>query len=387
MSAFLIVGLVWFISNFAFFFKKSLFPACFESLMKKKSANAFSFFQKALLEWDKSFNTRELPWKYEQSPYLIWLSEVILQQTRAEQGLPYYLKFKAHYPTIHDLANAHIDNVLRDWQGLGYYSRARNLHQTAKIIAKDFDGKFPDTYEALIKLKGIGNYTASAIASFAFGRQNAVLDGNVIRVLARFLGIDTPFDSSSGKKEFREIASETMGEAPSAVYNQAIMDFGAEICTPKKPACDNCPLSNQCFALRKGLVPLLPFKQKKLTIKNRYFYYIVPISNNYTWIRKREGKDIWNGLWEFPLVEKEQSIDFESYRDLEKQFCLARHSIKAVSDKIVQKLTHQKIQSVFVTIDAEIETTVYDGYLKIQIADLADRAFPKSILSFIRKMS
>jgi A/G-specific adenine glycosylase len=355
--------------------------------MKKKSASTFSFFQKALLEWDKSFNTRELPWKYEQSPYLIWLSEVILQQTRAEQGLPYYLKFKAHYPTIHDLANAHIDNVLRDWQGLGYYSRARNLHQTAKIIAKDFDGKFPDTYETLIKLKGIGDYTASAIASFAFGRQNAVLDGNVIRVLARFLGIDTPFDSSSGKREFRKIASETMGEAPSAVYNQAIMDFGAEICTPKKPACDNCPLSNQCFALQKGLVPLLPFKQKKLTIKNRYFYYMVPISNNYTWIRKREGKDIWNGLWEFPLVEKEQSIDFESYRELEKQFRLTRHSIKAVSDKIVQKLTHQKIQSVFVTIDAEIETTVYDGYLKTQIADLADRAFPKSILSFIRKMS
>jgi A/G-specific adenine glycosylase len=353
--------------------------------MKKKSESAF--FRKALLEWNNNLNHRELPWKSEQNPYFIWLSEVILQQTRAEQGLPYYLKFKKHYPTVQILANSKIDNILRDWQGLGYYSRARNLHETGKIIAKEFNGEFPNTYDDLIKLKGIGDYTASAIASFAFGRQNAVLDGNVIRVLARYFGIEAPFDTSNGRKEFKNLATETMANSPSAAYNQAIMDFGATVCTPKKPLCADCPLSRNCFAYQKELIAFLPSKQKKLMIKDRFFYYLILKSENHIWIKKREGKDIWNSLWEFPLIEKDKSIDLESFKKVEKIFSLPKNSVISISEKQSQRLTHQKIQSVFIEIDANLEMPFIMGCQKVRINELKNYAFPKSIVSYIRKIS
>ena len=351
--------------------------------MKKNSAN--NFFRNALLNWNEYQNLRQLPWKSERNPYFIWLSEIILQQTRAEQGLPYYLTFKKHYPTIFDLAGAPLDKVLRDWQGLGYYSRARNLHQTAKIIAEEHGGDFPETYEGLIKLQGIGDYTASAIASFAFNKPNAVVDGNVIRVLSRFFGIESPFDASSGKKEFRELATELLGDTPPAAYNQAIMDFGAVICTPKLASCESCPLSVSCFAYQQNLVNDLPVKQKKLKIRNRYFYYLVPSTKSHTWIRRRDEKDIWKGLWEFPVIEKSEELDLKSLKSVEKAFSLTSGSVRSVSEKIVQKLTHQKIQSVFIEVDAYQEKQIQKSYLKTPISELKNYAFPKSILSYIRK--
>ena len=224
--------------------------------------NTKHFFTKNLMAWFAT-NHRPMPWKGEKNPYLIWLSEIILQQTRVEQGLPYFLKFKENYPTVTDLANAPEDEVMRMWQGLGYYSRARNLHFTAKHIAYDLNGVFPKTYVEILKLKGVGTYTAAAIASFAYDLPNAVVDGNVYRVLARYFGIETPIDSTIGKKEFTKLAYELLDNKRPADYNQAIMDFGATQCKPKKPNCINCPLNQKCIGFNTQKIDTLPIKTKK----------------------------------------------------------------------------------------------------------------------------
>ena len=264
------------------------------------------FFTTHLLQW-ASQHERHLPWKESKNPYYIWLSEIILQQTRVEQGLPYYLKFVEHYPTVFDLANATEDEVLKDWEGLGYYSRARNLHAAAKYIATELDGHFPDTYDSILKLKGVGPYTAAAIASFAFQLPYAVVDGNVYRVLSRFFGMDTPIDSTIGKKQFANLAQQLLDPTKPDVYNQAIMDFGATWCTPKQAKCNKCPLSEQCAAFQTNRVEKYPIKQKKLKKRTRYFHYLIFNYSGQTWIEKRAGKDIWQGLYQFPLIELPKS--------------------------------------------------------------------------------
>src|ERR1700722_8365410 len=268
-----------------------------------------SNFTTTLLKWHSTRNFREMPWKGEKEPYRIWLSEVILQQTRVDQGWAYYEKFITTFPTIHDLAIAPEQKVFKLWEGLGYYTRCRNLIATAKIIATDYNGQFPSSYDKILALKGIGPYTAAAIASFAFNLPYAVVDGNVTRVLARFFGISTAIDTTSGKKQFTELADAMLDPRQAGIYNQAIMDFGATVCTPRNPQCASCVQQQGCVAWQKGMTEQLPVKSKTVRKKQRCFYYlIVETPGDNVYIRRRSGKDIWEGLYEFILYEKTDAV-------------------------------------------------------------------------------
>ncbi|MBK9336648.1 MAG: A/G-specific adenine glycosylase [Lewinellaceae bacterium] len=264
--------------------------------------DAAAFFRENLLAWHAG-HQRPMPWKGERDPYKVWLSEVILQQTRVEQGLPYYERFVVAYPTVRHLAEAPEDDVFKNWEGLGYYSRARNLHAAARYIASDLGGVFPDTYAGIRALQGVGDYTAAAVAAFAFGLPYAVLDGNVYRVLARFFGIETPTNSPAAKREFSALAQRLLDSARPGAYNQAIMDFGAGQCTPKQPACATCPLAAHCVAARSGSVARLPVKARAAPKQSRFFAYAVFYHGDTVWVRPRTGNDIWQNLYEFPLLE------------------------------------------------------------------------------------
>ena len=258
-------------------------------------------FSDRIITWYRE-NQRDLPWRNTRDPYMIWLSEIILQQTRVNQGLPYYLQFIEKYPTVFDLAKAEEVQVLRTWQGLGYYSRARNLHKCARQIVSEFNGEFPSNYDALVNLPGIGPYTASAIASFAFGRNEAVVDGNVMRVLSRFFGMRSDISSSGGMKEFRETAKMVLPDANTEDYNQGIMEFGAIQCTPAVPDCKACPLNGDCIARMKGIQNELPLKLTKARIVSVHFTYFVFQHADKIWMKER-GKGIWQGLFDFYLIE------------------------------------------------------------------------------------
>ena len=259
-----------------------------------------SEFADKLIGWYEE-NKRDLPWRDTKDPYRIWISEIILQQTRVAQGYDYFVRFMERFPDVFTLAEADEDEVMKHWQGLGYYSRARNLHAAARSMASS--GGFPVTYEGVLALKGVGEYTAAAICSFAYDMPYAVVDGNVYRVLSRWLGIDTPIDSTSGKKEFAQAAQELMDKRRPALYNQAIMDFGALQCTPASPDCLFCPLADSCLALSQGRVDTLPVKQHKTKVTHRFFNYIYVRTGGYTFIRKRTGNDIWKNLYEPLLIE------------------------------------------------------------------------------------
>ncbi|WP_137401456.1 A/G-specific adenine glycosylase [Echinicola rosea] len=310
----------------------------------------FNHFPKKLLHWYPE-NKRDLPWRNTQNPYIIWLSEIILQQTRVAQGLPYFKEFVKHYPTVEDLAQAPIEDVLRLWQGLGYYSRARNLHQCAKQVSEELGGDFPDNYQALLKLKGIGQYTAAAIASFAFKEKVAVLDGNVFRVLSRYFGIDTDISSPKGKRQFQTLANELIpGDQPDE-YNQAIMEFGALQCTPKKANCGHCPLKDSCYAYANGQVEALPVKIKKTKVTTRAFLYHEVKCDNLKIVKTRGPKDIWQGLTDFPLVEypSPEKINPEE-SSLFQELQAFKPIINYQSEKTYKHiLSHQKIFSNFVT--------------------------------------
>ncbi len=296
-------------------------------------------------------NKRALPWRETNDPYRIWLSEIMLQQTRVAQGLPYFLKFIEAYPTVFDLAKADESQVLKLWQGLGYYSRARNLHFTAKYVAEELNGVFPKTYKELLQLKGVGDYTASAIASICYNEPVAVVDGNVYRVLSRYFGITTPINSVKGIKEFKELAQTVIDTKQPGVYNQAIMDFGALHCKPQNPLCKACPLASSCLALKNNSVKNLPVKEKKIKIKKRYFNFLVPITNNNkTVLEERIGKGIWQGLYQFPLVETKKETN-------EKELITHERFIKLFpeettvslfnNENIVHKLSHQHLITKF----------------------------------------
>jgi A/G-specific adenine glycosylase len=298
-------------------------------------------------------NGRSLPWRETKDPYRIWLSEIILQQTRVAQGLPYYLKFIEAFPKVQDLAEAPEEKVLKLWQGLGYYSRARNLHYTAKYIVDQLDGIFPNTYKTLLQLKGVGDYTASAIASICFDQPTAVVDGNVYRVLSRVFGIKTPINSSPGMKEFKNLAQLLIDPKQPGTYNQAIMEFGAQHCLPQNPKCTGCIFSARCKALATGEVNSLPVKLKKTKIKKHHFNYIIPVSKDEkTLLEQRTGKGIWENLYQFPLVESSSEVDtqglltLDDYRTLSKRLDIS--SVVAYNEEpIVHKLSHKHLYTRF----------------------------------------
>ncbi len=351
------------------------------------TTDRWTYFREELLKWYEP-DRRPMPWKAHAEAYNIWLSEIILQQTRVEQGRGYYERFAEAYPTVVHLAAAAEDDVLKLWEGLGYYSRARNLLKAAQMVVREYNGSFPRTYSELRKLPGVGPYTAAAIASFAFGEQVAVLDGNVFRILARYQNSATPIDTTTGKKEFTRLAETALGDAPANVYNQAIMDFGALVCTPRRAACPSCPLRETCIALAEGRVYELPVKQKKLKRRTRYFHYLVLRDEaGRTAIQQRGDGDIWQGLYEFPLIEaaaadttSDQLPLLPSWPDWlpseELQFTGRSETFK-------QQLTHQTIYAVFHQFSWPLLPGSQTGIHITTNKLLKNYAFPRVITKFI----
>ncbi len=309
-------------------------------------------FSKIVLKWYE-VHKRELPWRGEKDPYKIWISEIILQQTRIAQGWDYYLRFIERFPSVDELAIAPQDEVLKYWQGLGYYSRARNLHEGAKYIMEQHKGIFPQTYDSILKIKGIGEYTASAIASLAFGLPYPAVDGNVFRVLTRIFGIDTPIDTATGKKEITQLANQLIDKKRAGVFNQAMMDFGSLQCVPSNPDCENCCFEAICFAGAENKQAILPVKSQKVKMRNRYFYYLFIQNKGNTFLQKRSGKDIWQGLYEFPLIESDVELSEEmvfAHSVFKELFSQCGWQINAVSSVYKHQLSHQLILTRFFTV-------------------------------------
>lgn len=339
-------------------------------------------FSNTLINWYLQ-SKRDLPWRKTTNPYFIWLSEIILQQTRVDQGMSYYLAFVKAYPTVFHLANATENEVLNLWQGLGYYSRARNLHFSAKYIVDELNGQFPSTYKDILQLKGVGDYTASAIASICFDEPTAVVDGNVYRVLARFFGVEAPINSSKGQKYFKELAQELINSDKPAIHNQAIMEFGARMCKPQNPDCDVCPLTDKCVALQQKRIKELPFKNKKIKIRKRYFNYLVAVtSDKKTILNKREGKGIWQNLFEFPLIESDKTLDKDAviqHKVFQKIFSNGDFEVNLFNQKeIVHKLSHQHLVTRFWTVKVEKNQQLTTAWKNIHSFPV-----PKLIDSFI----
>lgn len=330
-------------------------------------------------------NKRELPWRNTTDPYPIWLSEIMLQQTRVAQGMPYFLSFTTIFPTVFDLANASEEQVLKLWQGLGYYSRARNLHKTAQIVAFEMSGKFPDNYTDLLKLKGVGEYTAAAIASFSYNENVPVVDGNVFRVLSRYFDLETDIAQASAKKEFAALAFELMPKDNPAQFNQAIMEFGALQCVPKSPNCSICVFNSSCAALQKNKVDQLPVKSKKLKVRNRYFNYIVAEDNlQNTIIQKRTAKGIWHNLYEFPLIETDKEEDFDCISmHIQNDFFQKNEIVSLLeynSESIIHKLSHQHLHIKFWK--ANLKGAIENG---INLETVKAFPFPIVIHNFIEE--
>ncbi len=341
-------------------------------------------FSNSLIHWYLN-NKRDLPWRNTNNPYSIWLSEIMLQQTRVAQGMPYYLDFITTFPTVFDLANSPEEKVLKHWQGLGYYSRARNLHFTAQYVANELKGEFPNNYNELLKLKGIGEYTAAAIASFSFNEVVPVVDGNVFRVLSRYFDIETDISLASAKKEFSELALELMPKNDPATFNQAIMEFGALQCVPKNPDCSNCIFNSSCAALQKKKVQNLPVKLKKTKISYRFFNYIVFEDNQLnTLIQKRDQKGIWHNLYEFPLIETERELDLDEASELISNKYQSEYEITRISNwntkGQIHKLSHQHLNINFWKVKVKGEIL---GALKGET--IKKFPFPKVIFNFIEE--
>lgn len=343
-------------------------------------------FSETLLEWNRNHNSRLMPWKGEKDPYKIWLSEIILQQTRVEQGLGYYNRFVSVFPNIEELASAQEEKVFKLWEGLGYYTRCRNLIATARLIANEYSGVFPDNYEKIRSLKGIGPYTAAAISSFAFDLPHAVVDGNVFRVLSRIFGISTPVDISEGKKTFSGLANELLDKKFPGEYNQSIMDFGAVICKPASPDCPNCIFKTQCWAFLNNKIAELPVREKRIAIKKRWFYYLVIKYRDEYVIRQRTEKDIWNQLFEFPLHESGHELDAVSVlKNAEKTGLLPRetYTLHGYSPVERQKLSHQLIEGQFFSIQLLKKPKAGKDLLWVKMDQLNKYAFPRLISKYL----
>ncbi len=342
------------------------------------------YFTAELLNWHHNDNDRSLPWKSEKDPYKIWLSEIILQQTRALQGLPYYINFTTTYPTIHHLAAAKDEDVFRIWQGLGYYNRCKNMLATARFVANELNGQFPGTYDDIVALKGIGPYTAAAIASFAYGLPHAVVDGNVYRVLSRYFAIDTPVDTTEGKKQFAQLAQDLMAADSSSAYNQAIMDLGATVCSPRNPSCALCALQKNCIAYKQGMTTMLPVKSKKVQVATRYFNYLVLEKDGKIWLRKRGSKDIWENLHEPLQIETQKLVDRSAFTALPDVALLGLKEIN-YAGKDTQRLTHRIIISSFFTADVPGELILPEDGRWTDKKDMNKIAYPKTVLDFFKK--
>lgn len=343
-----------------------------------------NIFSEILMDWYVE-NKRELPWRDTSDPYLIWISEIILQQTRVVQGTEYFLRFVRRFPDVGSLASASEDEVMKYWQGLGYYSRARNLHAAAKSM----NGVFPVTYKEVRALKGVGDYTAAAVCSFAYGMPYAVVDGNVYRVLSRYFGIDAPIDSTEGKKIFTALAEEMLHKSRPADYNQAIMDFGAIQCTPQNPHCMYCPLAESCFALSKGLVMQLPVKQHKTKTTNCYFNYMYVRIGAYTLIRKRTEDGIWKNLFELPLIEAEKDLseaEFLASPQLHELLAGGEVlSVRSLLRNVKHVLSHRIIYTNFYEVELPEGTSSFSGYQRVQREELEQYAVPRLIHAFLEK--
>ena len=343
------------------------------------------YFTNQLLLWNEKENIRQMPWKGENDPYKIWLSEIILQQTRVEQGWNYYNRFITSFPTIEKLAKAPEEKVFKLWEGLGYYTRCKNLIATARFITKEKNGKFPDTYEDILALKGVGPYTAAAISSFAFNLPHAVVDGNVFRLLARFFAIDTAIDSTSGKKVFTALAEQLLEKTNPGIYNQAIMDFGAVICKPKNPLCNLCPLQNKCGAKLKGLINLLPVKAGKLLKKERLFYYFLLEYRGKIFVRKRGAKDIWENLYEFILEERDKKLTIEKIKEIalfKNPAGKSKTELIDISKIYVQQLSHQTIRGRFIYTKTAL-APMLKNYKAVSYIELNKLPFPKFITAYL----
>jgi A/G-specific adenine glycosylase len=328
-----------------------------------------------------------LPWRNTTDPYVIWLSEIILQQTRVEQGMPYFLKFLENFPTVADFANASEERVLKLWQGLGYYSRGRNMLYTAKYVLEHYNGVFPKAYKELIKLKGVGDYTAAAISSFSSNENKAVVDGNVYRVLSRYFGIEDPINSTIGQKKFADLATELIEDQQPAIYNQAIMEFGALHCKPKAPKCETCPVRLHCVALKEGKVEQLPVKLRKVKVKKRWFNYFVGISDDEILTKQRQPGDVWQQLYDFPLLETEGEVTLSNtdfVAEVKKMFG-NRVSIRLLDEK-KHILTHQIIYVQFFAIDNYIiNFNEYTDIKSVNIDEFKQLPHPVIIGNFIEK--
>lgn len=352
----------------------------------KVEFNLLEDFSKLLIEWYER-NKRDLPWRNTYDPYEIWVSEIILQQTRVNQGLSYYLRFLEKFPHVEALSSAKEEDVLKLWQGLGYYSRGRNMHQAAQYIMKAHGGQFPSSFQEIRLLKGVGDYTAAAISSFAYNLPHATVDGNVYRVLSRVFGISTPIDTSAGKKEFATLAQNLLDKKKPGLYNQAIMEFGALNCTPLQPLCDDCILHNSCFAYTNSDIASLPKKQGKVKQRNRFFNYLFVKNRDDIYLKKRDSADVWQHLYEFPLIESDSEWDtiqlvqsdafkkiFENISDLE--FCAQAYQIKHV-------LSHQIIKAKFYIINIGSENENLKQYLKIPLEEVGKYPVSRLIELFL----
>jgi len=347
-------------------------------------------FTRLLLKWNKNSNHRPMPWKGEADPYKIWLSEIILQQTRVEQGWDYYEKFVKKYPTIFKLANAKDKQVFKLWEGLGYYNRCRNLLHTARFIVEKYNGVFPNTYDSLLALKGIGPYTASAIASFTFNLPYAVVDGNVFRVFSRYYGIASATDMPEGVKLFNKVAVENLDHKKPGLYNQALMDFGATICKPMAPLCSSCVMQKTCVAFKSNQINVLPIKLKQIQKRKRYFDFFIFKNENNWLLQKRGNEDIWAGLYQFYLVENSSLLPANpSYLNqvLQNQLAIKNKEVinSIVTAPVHQLLTHQQLTIRFIEIALKSKPVVFSKAIWVPTTKLHNYPFPKVIIDFLKK--
>ena len=336
-------------------------------------------FNPLIKDWYR-LNKRDLPWRLTKDPFKIWLSEIILQQTKVEQGLSYYLKFTNRFKTAEDLAKTSEQEVLNLWQGLGYYSRARNLHFTAKTVVNEHKGKFPKTYTELLKLKGVGSYTAAAIASFCFDESVAVVDGNVYRVLSRVFDLEIAIDSSEGKKYFFELAQNLIDKEDPALFNQAIMEFGALQCVPKNPNCEICPLDSICLSKSNGTWMTRPVKSKKTSVKHRFFHFLIFQNDQTTYLQKRSEKDIWQNLFQFPLIETDEDCELNNFENY------TRLAPSNISEEIVHVLSHQKIHARFYHFN-HLPSKINTDWIAVKMAEIQDYPIPRLIDRYLETES
>lgn len=343
-------------------------------------------FAREIIDWYK-LNKRDLPWRNTTDPYIIWLSEIIMQQTRVEQGTPYFNRFAEKYPTVKDFASADEGEILNLWQGLGYYSRGRNMHHTAQMVMEEHAGYFPNNYDSLLKLKGIGEYTAAAISSFSSNEVKAVVDGNVFRLLSRYFGIDIPINSGPGKKAFTELANELIDKSDPGTYNQAAMEFGSLVCKPKNPDCPICPLQLGCEAYRSKRINELPVKIKNKKVRNRYFNYIVIINEKGILMNKRGPNDIWQNLYELPLIETPEALEPHDLIVSDAFTNIFGKDAVIISIQTPAKhiLSHQQLFATFIEIENYSEQFVsQNGWVYVKMEDLRSLAQPKLIFQFFK---